>query len=162
LDKDPLKRFSTVQQLASAFEKACTQKQWPTMIELSKETPSDLEKAEEQWLEEASAFYTAGKYKEALAIYERIIQIDPSHAYLFKGVTLAILERFNEAAENFEYAIQIAPAFVLAHIGKGKAFRMLGQYEEALICFNYAAKLDSKSAEIYFNIGDALRNLGEI
>jgi tetratricopeptide (TPR) repeat protein len=83
----------------------------------------------EQWLSEANARYKANHYEEALATYERVVELDSdnANAYLGKGDVLYNLKRNQEALVAYQHAIQLNPnnaaafrrkAFVLEQMQK--------------------------------------------
>jgi tetratricopeptide (TPR) repeat protein len=51
------------------------------------------------------------RYEEALATYERVLQLDPkdAEACFYRGVTLEGLGRFREAIEAFEETVRLDP-----------------------------------------------------
>ncbi|WP_158498921.1 tetratricopeptide repeat protein [Methanosarcina barkeri] len=51
------------------------------------------------------------KYDEALQIFEKVTELEPSNAQAWhnKGIILGILKKYNEARQAFEKAMEIEP-----------------------------------------------------
>jgi len=81
------------------------------------------------------------RYASALALYDRILALDPNNASAAfnKGyVHLEYLNQYDSAAFWFEAAIERLPYYHQAHYNKGLALESLGQNEEALAAYNDA------------------------
>jgi tetratricopeptide (TPR) repeat protein len=113
--------------------------------EVSELSPA-TQKAKEQWLEEGHhrAFYAPVRYEEALAAYEKAIQLDPGYgiAYRMKGYTLHALKRDEEALAAYEQAIALDSTDAGAYSGKGDVLYGLKRYEEALTTYEQALHVD--------------------
>ena len=59
-----------------------------------------------------------------------------SEEYYKKGLSLAKIEDYEEAAKYFDKAIQLDPNNILAWISKANALTELGNEEEARACFD--------------------------
>jgi tetratricopeptide (TPR) repeat protein len=59
-----------------------------------------------------------------------------------KGRSLFNSERYQEAIENFDRALEIDPNYVAALYNKGISLDKLGKHEEAALYFNKAAEID--------------------
>jgi tetratricopeptide (TPR) repeat protein len=112
--------------------------------------------------------YHAGHYlrksnrlEEALANFERLLQIDSSHigALNGKGATLRMLFRFEEALVLHEQALLLDPDFIDSYIGKGFALRNLDRFEEALVAFEQAIQLEPDESYSYVGKGFILYSL---
>jgi tetratricopeptide (TPR) repeat protein len=65
-----------------------------------------------------------------------------SEEYYRKGLSLAKIEDYEEAAKYFDKAIQLDPNNTLAWISKANALIELGNDEEARVCFDRAKTID--------------------
>ncbi|MFN3466794.1 MAG: tetratricopeptide repeat protein, partial [Candidatus Brocadiales bacterium] len=82
----------------------------------------------------ANFFASAGRYKEALEGYDKVLKQDPQliHAWNNKGNALAALCRNEEALECFNKALELDSRYAFAWSGKGNALMAMKQYAEAL------------------------------
>jgi tetratricopeptide (TPR) repeat protein len=100
-----------------------------------------------------SVFGRAGQYKEAVADFDRAIQLDPNYAQAFANRALAYqeLKRFDLALADYSRAIQIDPNYAAAYVGRGILRRQQGQAAQALSDFNKAIQLKPDHAQAYHN-----------
>jgi len=77
-----------------------------------------------------------------------------SWPYNSKGNILRELQRYKEAFQCYDKAIEIDPNFAKAHNCKAVALKDLEKYEEANKCFDKAIELDPNIFEAYFNKGN--------
>ena len=101
------------------------------------------------------------QYEEALAAFERVIELDPTRAsaYIDKGNALYKLRRYEEALEAFSRALELDPGYVLAYTSKGDVLYTLKRYEEALASYNRAIELDPTYTEAHESRGRVLYEL---
>jgi predicted O-linked N-acetylglucosamine transferase (SPINDLY family) len=118
--------------------------------------------------EDATALYQRanrlkddGRLGEALANYDRAIELKPDHAYAYcnRGVVLERLDRWDEARDSYERAIAIAPDDAVAHYNRGTVLRKLGKLDEALASYTRALELKADYAECHCNLGILLTEL---
>ncbi|MFH0816178.1 MAG: tetratricopeptide repeat protein [Methanobacteriota archaeon] len=107
-----------------------------------------------------------GKYKEALAYYERSIHIDskPSAAWTSKGVALKRLEMYGDALRAHNMALKLNPRNEIALCNKGDLLFRVGSVDEALESYDRALKIRPGYAVAWNNKAIALArqgNLGE-
>ena len=109
----------------------------------------------------ASALAVLGRYEEAVASYERSIQLDPdyvrSHCNL--GVALATLGRYEEAVESYHRALEIDPDFANCHHNLGVSLRNLKRFDDALASFRRALELQPDASRTHYEIGFCLSRL---
>ncbi|HWQ19089.1 MAG TPA: tetratricopeptide repeat protein [Methanotrichaceae archaeon] len=79
-----------------------------------------------------------------------------------KGNALKDQDRYYEAIESYEKAIEIDPQFVKAWYGKGTALASLGDFKGSLISYDEALKIDPKNAEVWGHKADALQYMGRL
>ena len=88
-----------------------------------------------------------GRVDEAIACYDKAIEIDPDNSSVFlisKGIALFSQRKYDEAMTCFDKAIEIDPNNADAWNGKGHALAFLGRNTEAQECFNKAEALGYK------------------
>jgi tetratricopeptide (TPR) repeat protein len=110
--------------------------------------------------------YRADQYEEALAAFNRAIELDPEDTWAIaqRGDTHLVLERYEEALDDFSRAIERAIELDLdygwAIAGlRGDTYRRLKRYDEALADFNRAIDLKPDEAESIANRGEIYRHM---
>jgi serine/threonine protein kinase/tetratricopeptide (TPR) repeat protein len=116
------------------------------------------DQAKEQALKEGDTYYRARRYEEALAVYERVIQMDPrdARAYSNKGSALRKLKRYKEALEAYERALTIEPKSAFVWISKGKIYYSSKRFDEALVAYNHALAINPNNPVIWVSKGNVL------
>jgi tetratricopeptide (TPR) repeat protein len=102
------------------------------------------------------------RYEEAIACYNRALDIDPSDekAWVNKGVTFQVRGYLPQAKECFERALQLSPDFDTAVSNMGLVLHGMGQSEEALQFYDRAEHLNPGDAINLSNKGKCLSDLG--
>ena len=80
------------------------------------------------WYWYGVALKQGGKRADALAAYQRAIELDPKDAYPHNGLgnVYRALGRQEEALEAYQRAIELDPKFAAPHNGLGIVYRALG------------------------------------
>ncbi|MEG4395682.1 CHAT domain-containing tetratricopeptide repeat protein [Microcoleus sp. BROC3] len=106
--------------------------------------------------------YYAGDLGEAIAAFEKALEIDPKYHLAWNGLgaTLNGLGRNSEAIAAFEKALEIDPKNDLAWNGLGNALNNLGRNSEAIAAFEKALEIDPKFHYAWNGLGNVLRDLG--
>jgi len=111
---------------------------------------------------EAEAFESQGKWAEAAAEYQKILEQNPNvpgihfrlgRVAMSRGESEANTE---EAKKEFEQELKIDPTNAAAEFSLGEIARRAGQWDEAIAHFSAAAKLDSGFAEAFLALGMSL------
>ncbi len=102
-----------------------------------------------------------GRHDEALADFNRAIELDPSGAWAIgcRGLVCLALGRYDEALADLARAIELDPD--AAPIGSlGAIYLRMGRYDDALADFNRAIELDPSGAwaigsrgQVYLAVG---------
>ena len=111
-----------------------------------------------------SALQGQGKLQEAVASFDRAIQLKPdfAQAYCNRGNALIGLGRLDEAIQNYDKAIQLKPDLAEAYCSRGNALIGLGRLDEAIQNYDKAIQLKPDFAEAYSNRGAVLKDLGRL
>jgi tetratricopeptide (TPR) repeat protein len=114
-------------------------------------------------LQDAYQLYTQRRVKEALTVYDQVIQTDSlnADAWQGRGLTQALSGQHSAALASFERALQLDPSLATALNGKGTALNMVHRNKEALEVFERSLKLDSTSAVAWNGKGAVLSALGQ-
>ncbi|MEW6115212.1 MAG: tetratricopeptide repeat protein [Thermodesulfobacteriota bacterium] len=93
--------------------------------------------------------------KEALASFERTVQIEPGYvqAWYNMGQIYLILEKdFSRALNCFDKAATLRPDYVSAHHQKGVAWELLGDLDKAVAAWRKTLELDPQNKQAQGNI----------
>ena len=95
-------------------------------------------------LENASEHFVNGEYKEAVRIYEQLLENNPNNIHLLKMKAIALSNSNDElnSLKDFYKIIQQDPNNVIALTGMGVGFGNLGEYKEASTYLENALKED--------------------
>src|SRR6266571_2494691 len=121
------------------------------------------QKTKEQWLKEGDGHYDAKRYEEALAAYDRAIQLDPNSAlaYYNRGNAYYDLREYQKAIADFDRAIQLDSSDAKAYGNRGIAYKNLREYQKAIADYSCAIDLNPNYVWAIENRGYAYRELKE-
>lgn len=110
---------------------------------------------------QANTLYELQRYKDALVVYEKAVDIKPKYAkgWNGQGKTLYELKQYKEALAVYDKAIQIQPDYLEAWSGRGFVLQKLQRYNEAIASFDKALQLESNHSDVWNAKGEALSNL---
>jgi len=113
-------------------------------------------------IEKAVRCHQAGQFREAEAIYKKILEIHPNHpdALHLSGIIALQSGRHDVAADRMNRAIQNSPDNPICHSNLGAAYNALNRPDQAIACYQKAVELKPDFAEAYHNIGNALQEQG--
>jgi len=108
--------------------------------------------------------HSAGRLKEAEAIYRRILQVDPKqpHALHLLGVIAYQAGQAESAVQLISQAIALLGNIPDFHNNIGEAYRALGRYDEAITHYQRALTLEPVNPGAACNMGSALIAQGKI
>ena len=108
-----------------------------------------------------NAFKDLKRYEDAIASYNKAIEIDINYAEIHnnKGNALKSLERYDEAIESYDKAIKIKSDYAFAYNNKGNALKNLERYDEAIESYDKAIKINPNYIEAHHNKGNILKDL---
>src|SRR3972149_4566393 len=155
LEKEPTKRYRTFAEIRSEFEPLLKRRTGEVV-----KAPEQKEMGAWEWGEKGFSLVTLGKYQEAIACYDRTLELDPKaeEAWYNKGVALSKLGKHQEAIACYDRAIKVNPRYASAWSGKGSALLDIGKYQEAIICCARAIEINPKHAGAWLNKGVVLAN----
>ncbi|MCX7570775.1 tetratricopeptide repeat protein [Tumebacillus sp. DT12] len=103
------------------------------------------------------------RYEEALADFNRVIEIDPNYPeYHFdRGNLYNKMGRLEEAVENYTHAIEISPPFPEVYFNRAGAYSRLGMAEKALADYDYLLDIDPTHLDGRLNRATLFLEAGE-
>jgi tetratricopeptide (TPR) repeat protein len=105
-----------------------------------------------------------GNYDDAIAAYQRAIQLDPKDAYPHNGLgnVYSDLGNYDEAIAAYQRAIQLDPKDAAPHNGLGNVYAQLGNYDDAIAAYQRAIQLDPKDACAAQRVGERVSTAGTV
>jgi tetratricopeptide (TPR) repeat protein len=105
-------------------------------------------KTKEQWLNEGDSHFASMQYEQAIADYDRALQLDPQYAEAYHKRALAYfaLNKYEQAIVDYDRALQLDPQNAQAFLGRGNVYRDLKQYEQAIADYDRVLILNPKYA----------------
>ncbi|MBR1645310.1 MAG: tetratricopeptide repeat protein [Selenomonadaceae bacterium] len=106
-------------------------------------------------LARGNEFAATGNRSQALAAYDKAIQLDSqlAEAYNNRGIVRYELGQFTEAIEDYSAAIRLKSNYADALNNRGNAYLTLEQFQNAETDLKAAVKLNENSATIHNNLG---------
>ncbi len=108
----------------------------------------------EHFMASATAKYALKRYDEALADYNRALELRPDYpeALNNRGNTFDELERYDEALADYNRAIELRPDDPVKLKNRGTSYTKMERYDEALADFNKALELKPDYAGALYNL----------
>jgi Flp pilus assembly protein TadD len=110
------------------------------------------------------ALLKKGNVDEAIAHFQKALQIEPDYAEAHNNLGNALFQEGNvdEAIAHFQKALQINPDDAGIHNNLGKALRQKGRMDEAIVQYQKALQINSDYEEAHYNLGNAFRQKGRM
>lgn len=111
-----------------------------------------------------AALFGIGKVDEAMAHYDRAIELSPvyAEAYYNRGSACAEQGAYERAVADFTRALELRPKDAVALNNRGNAHLTLGKYDAAIADYTAAIKIRPEYAEGYNNRGFAFGRAGDV
>ncbi|MFZ1864610.1 MAG: tetratricopeptide repeat protein [Polyangiales bacterium] len=125
----------------------------------------DPDVAELHFLNGERAKAEPGQQREALAAYERAVQLRPDYAEarMALGIQLLASGNYATALSHFQAAAQLVPTLPAVHVDLGDAYRATRQWTEAEREYRRALELQPKLPEAHYGLALLfLTSAGEI
>jgi CheY-like chemotaxis protein len=128
-----------------------------------------LGRAKAHYLEGLRLYYREGKYEDAIAAFDRALEIDPTHAFAWndRGVCLRALERNEEALESIAKAVELAPNDEEILYTCAETLRKLGVLRDddnilsaAVDTYNRLLERNPSNADAWNNMGVCAQEMG--
>ncbi|MBI5103368.1 MAG: tetratricopeptide repeat protein [Nitrospirae bacterium] len=97
----------------------------------------------ENLLVEADAYAKKGNYRQAIWVYDRILEWDPRHVRALndRANAFSYMRRFPEAVSDLTRVIALDPTYVIAYHNRGIAYGWSGKPDRAVADFRQACKM---------------------
>lgn len=107
------------------------------------------------YLDRANHYQNIQKYREALADYDRYIQLVPNNysAYQNRGTAHERLKQFEEAIYDYNKVIELKPLDTIAYFNKGVVYDALDNPWQAIREYDRTIMIDPRLAKAYYNRG---------
>jgi tetratricopeptide (TPR) repeat protein len=107
--------------------------------------------------------YKSGKFYEAIAAFDRVIQERPNFmdAYRFRGMSRMQVGQNAAARQDFDQAIQLAPADVETYQLRARLLRLSSNFQDSLADYSRIIELHP-TAEAYAGRAGCYRELGKL
>ncbi|MGO8680684.1 MAG: tetratricopeptide repeat protein, partial [Limisphaerales bacterium] len=111
-----------------------------------------------------NALLQKGSVDEAMAHYQKALQIDPDYVDACYNLGNALLQKgaVDEAIAHYQKALQINPDYAKACNNLGNVLVQKGSVDEAIIHFQKALQIKPDFAEAHDNLGNALLRKGKV
>jgi len=103
---------------------------------------AQTEKEAELMFNQAKEHFVNGEYKQAITIYDDILEVLPNNisTLKMKGIAQSNLEEHGKSLKQFFKVLQYRSNDVISLTGMGVGFGYLGEYQEAIVYFDKALK----------------------
>ena len=109
------------------------------------------------------ALADGGRPADALPVYARVIELDPTNAIAYQntGISLLMLNRAEEARQNLEAAIRLGKRHARAWNALGVAWMRLGEPKKAIEAWKTCLEMNPEQYDALYNIGRVAGQLGD-
>lgn len=131
----------------------------PKKVTKTPSSPPKTPSAEELY-QQAKDLFDAEKWTEAIALYDRVLQLDPENlkALDSKAAALNSLKQYDEALEALEKTTKVDPDNNKAWTSKAAVLYNLERYQESIEAANKALELNLNSSLVRDNIYNQARS----
>ncbi|MGI0485748.1 tetratricopeptide repeat protein [Pantanalinema rosaneae CENA516] len=135
-------------------------------LEQLKSTNSQLSFTANDYVEQGKALYFENRYEDAIACYDKAIQMEPENAkaWLSRGAILAKLQNYEAAIAAYDRTIQLKPDSSEAWFGRGTVLAKLQRWDEAIVAYDQAIQLKPDASLAWFGKArcQALQGQGDL
>jgi tetratricopeptide (TPR) repeat protein len=101
------------------------------------------------------ALADSGRPAEALPVFARVLELDPSNAVAYQNIGIAMLKlgRADEARQNLEAAIRLGKRHTRAWNALGVAWMQLGEPRKAIEAWQKCLEINPEQYDALYNVG---------
>ena len=117
----------------------------------------DLAPSSDESYRRLGTVYLAAGRKEAIAAYEKAVEINPYYwfNYNWLGVACFRLGEDDKAVKAFRRVTELAPDWAPGYNNLGGAYFQQGKWKEAVAAYRKSLSLDPNTGDAYANLGAA-------
>jgi tetratricopeptide (TPR) repeat protein len=121
----------------------------------------DLDNKVNLYLELGSLWFINGDYEEAIASYDKALEIKPDYYEVWgnRGVALNDLGKYEEAIASYDKVLEIKPDKHEVWYNRGIALINIGRNEEAIASYDKVLEIKPDKHEAWYSRGVVLGNL---
>ncbi|MCC5643151.1 tetratricopeptide repeat-containing serine protease family protein [Nostoc sp. CHAB 5824] len=122
---------------------------------------AEITQKSQDFLNEGNDYFVKQKYEQAIASYDKAIDIKPDYheAWHDRGRALIELQRYSEAIASYDKAIDIKPNYHEAWHNRGVSLERLQRYSKALASYDKAIIIKPDYFYAWYGRGFSLNNL---
>ncbi len=126
------------------------QKRHEKLLDIQSLLEEDCQTSERKaqlYSEQGNILAAADDYEEALASYDKALEIKPDYHYIWyrRGEALRNLGRYEKAIASYDQALKVEPDYYYPWFTRDNALSNLGRYEEAIASYDQALKVEPDS-----------------
>jgi tetratricopeptide (TPR) repeat protein len=131
-----------------------------SMVITSESVFAQTEKNPEVMFNLAKEYFVNGEYKQAVAIYDEILEIAPNNisTLKMKGIVQSNLDDHTNSLKQFFKVLQYKPNDIISLTGMGVGFGNLGEYQESITYFEKAS-IEKPDSIVINNYKDFINNV---
>jgi len=135
-----------------------------TSTPVPKQDPTPQENEVASWFARGIALEeNPGTHAEAIAAYQRVLELDSTHAaaHINLGTLYYNRQEFALAERHYRHAIEGDPRYALAYFDLGNVLDETGRVQEAVQTYRVAIQLAPTYADAHYNLALAYEKLRE-
>lgn len=103
----------------------------------------------------ALAYEKEGKYNEAIAEYNRVLEIDPNYFLVYNNIGNIYTSKnlYDEAIIEYRRCLEIEPNYFLAYNNLGNIYGLRQEYNKAIESYEKSIELNPSYSESHSNLG---------
>lgn len=114
------------------------------------------------WMERGDDLFNQNRYQEAIAAYEKVLQLQPSQDQIWfkQGLAFEALENYDAAVMAYDRVLQLRPQDYLAWLKRAKALESLSRLDGALAAYDEVLRLQPDNYWAWCDRAQVLEELG--
>ena len=132
----------------AAARKLLDDKQYDKALKLATLSVKKMPRRSGAWNMLGRVQLQMGKRKDAIASFEKAVDLNPKNSYARNNLGLALIydKRFEEAADALEQAVELEPVEAYMWNNLGMAYEQLDRLDDARVAYGNAVEMDSDLA----------------